>query len=103
MPRQTPSRSRNPRSLLLGIICALLVVYTATVQVAHHHDAMGASHADCALCLVAHTGIVLHAPVVVPAPTEHADDIEVPAKPAPLKSFVFSFYSRPPPAEPASV
>jgi hypothetical protein len=100
---QTTSRLRSLRGLLLGVVCALLVVYSATVQVAHTHEAIGASHSDCALCLVVHAGIAPDAPAIAPVPTEHLDEIEIPANLAARTSFVFSFYSRPPPAEPASV
>jgi hypothetical protein len=100
---QTTSRSRSCRGLILGIICALLVVYSATIQVAHAHEAIGASHSGCALCLMVHAGITPDAPAQAPALAEHADRIEIPAEPAVRSSFVFSFYSRPPPAEFASI
>lgn len=104
MPRpQTPFRSRNTRGLILGILCALLVVYASTVQAVHNHDGIGASHGDCALCLVVHAGVAPHAPVIAPVPAQRTEEIEIAAKQAPRNSFVFSFYSRPPPAEPASL
>jgi len=99
---QTTSR-RSFRGLLLGVVCALLVVYSATVQVAHTHGAISASHGDCALCLMVHAGITPHAPAIAPVPIEQVDEIEISANLAPRISFVFFFYSRPPPAEPASV
>ena len=99
---QTKFGARSFRGLLLGVVCALLVVYSATVQVAHTHQAIGASHSECALCLMVHAGIVPHAPAIVPVPIERVDAVEIPANLAPRTSFVFSFYSRPPPAEPTS-
>jgi hypothetical protein len=97
------TRPRSVRGILLGIICALLVVYSATVQVAHTHEAIGASHGDCALCLMVHAGIAPHAPTPAPVLTELADPIEIAVELAPCASFVCSFYSRPPPAESSSI
>ena len=97
------SRHRGRRGLLLGIICVALLGFFATVQVAHFHDSVGASHSDCSLCVIVHAGIVPHAPVVVPAPVEHKTRVEILPTETPWESFVFSFYTRPPPAETASL
>jgi len=104
MPKsQAPSRSRSFRGLLLGIVAVLLVAFTATIQVAHVHDIGASSHADCALCSVAHSGITLFEPVELPLVAEQADTVESEPVESPTDSFIFSFYSRPPPAVPASV
>jgi hypothetical protein len=98
-----PIRPQSSQKFFLGIICALLVLFTATIQVVHHHETIGASHSDCALCLVAHTSIAPYAPVVIPVPAERTEEVEIPARLIPRNTFVFLFYSRPPPAESASL
>lgn len=81
----------------------LLLAFWATVQVAHVHDAVDTSHSGCSLCLVVHASIAPLPPIAVPAPVEHTATIELPCTEVPRDSFVFTFYSRPPPAEPASL
>jgi hypothetical protein len=91
------------RELLLGVLCVLLVAFGATVLVAHAHDPAGTPHADCSLCMLAHAGIAPQAPAVVAPAIEHTSEVEIPRLESPRDTFVFSFYGRPPPAEPASL
>lgn len=98
---RTPTRFHAFRSLVFGIVCVLLVAFSASIQVAHAHDALGGSHSDCSLCLIAHAGITPHTPAVIPLPVKHAAAIEVLRTDAPRQLFVFSYFTRPPPAEPA--
>lgn len=97
------SRSRSTSSLVLGILCVLLMAFTATIQVVHAHDLDAGPHPECSLCVVAHASISPSAPIELPAVIEHVEEIQVESTQSPCDSFVFSFYSRPPPAETASL
>jgi len=100
---QTQSRSRESRLPLIGILCVLLIAFSATVQIAHSHDLKGTPHADCSLCAVAHAGAAPAILVALPEIVEETIELEIVHPAAPCDCFVFSFYSRPPPAESASV
>jgi hypothetical protein len=84
------------------VLCGLLIAFSTTIRIAHAHD-QGKSHSDCSLCLMAHAGIAPQTPAVVPVAAEHAAEVEIPRADAPRDSFIFSFYTRPPPAEAASL
>jgi hypothetical protein len=100
----SPSRSRGAhRGLLIGVLCALLIAFSTTVRITHGHDAAGTSHSSCSLCLVAHAGIAPQAPAVMPAAIEHTAEIEILRPDTPRNSFLLSFYTRPPPADAASI
>jgi hypothetical protein len=99
---QSKSRAWGLRERTLGIFCVLLIAFCATVQVVHAHPA-GTPHSDCALCVVAHSGVAPSAPIILPVVQVHAVEVEPLRTESPRESFVFSFYSRPPPAESASL
>jgi hypothetical protein len=100
---QTQSRSRKLRGVILAIFCVFLIAFSATTQVLHNHGLTNDPHPDCAACVASHAGLFLAAPFELPEAAEHAETIEVDRPENPLSSFVFSFYSRPPPAAPASL
>jgi hypothetical protein len=100
---QSKTRSRKLLRVLLGTFCVLLIAFSATVRVVHTHDLAGNSHPDCALCLVAHSGVTAFAYFVLPAPQQWITPVEMSPAENPRESCVLSFYCRPPPAEPASV
>jgi hypothetical protein len=97
------TRSRDPRGILLAFICVLLIAVSGAVQVTHSHGLDNGSHPDCSLCIVVHSGIAPSAQLALPVVIEHERAVEVFHVESPRDSFVFSFYSRPPPAEPVSV
>lgn len=96
------SRSRPDtrlfREKLIGIVCLLLIAFCATVQVVHTHGLSADPHPDCALCLVAHASVTVSVPIVLPAPPEQRTEMQTVRAEVPRDTFVFSFYSRPPPA-----
>ncbi len=91
------------RDRILGIVCLLLIALCATIQVVHTHGLTTDPHPDCALCLVAHAAVTASAHFVLPAPPEQITEVQVVRTESPRESFVFTFYCRPPPAEPASL
>jgi hypothetical protein len=97
------TRSRDRRGIFLALVCVLLIAVSGAVQVTHSHGLDSSSHPDCSLCVVAHAGIAPLAQAAVPVLIEHERAVEVFLVESPRNSFVFSFYSRPPPAEPASI
>jgi len=99
--QSTTTRLYGFRGIVLAVVCALLVAFSATIQVAHAHELSGPAHSDCSLCMIAHAGIVPHAPEVIPAPVEHAAGVEILPAETPRDCFIFGFYTRPPPAEAA--
>jgi hypothetical protein len=100
---QSPSRSRQFRGVILAIFCVFLIAFSATTQVLHHHGLSNDPHPDCAACVASHAGLFFSAPFEMPLVTEHVEAVEADRLENPLSSFVFSFYSRPPPAETASL
>ena len=100
---QSKARSRKLFEVLLGTFCVLLIAFCTTAQVLHTHDLAGNPHADCALCLVAHSGVKAFAPVVLPAPQQRIIKVEIRRADSPRESCVLFFYCRPPPVQAASV
>ena len=56
---------RRPWRLALVLGCALLLIFGATLQVAHFHTPADVSHSGCALCATAHVVISPAAPLAV--------------------------------------
>lgn len=84
----------------LGALCIVLLLFSATVQVAHAHTD-GRVHSDCALCHVAQKPVqssgsqtLLH--VVRPV----ALVVTAPQPLAGKRLFAFCLWNRPPPAGP---
>lgn len=100
---QSKFRSRQIRGVILAIFCIFLIAFSATTQVLHHHGLSNDPHPDCAACVASHAGLFFSAPFELPTVVEHAEAIEADRPENPFSSFVFSFYSRPPPAETASL
>lgn len=98
MPARRPSPfALSPWRTLLVLLCVVLVIATATVELTHHHA--DGQHADCALCVVAHVVIqtvsapallVLFACIAAVALAARALVL--------AKATIFAFYTRPPPA-----
>src|ERR1700689_4320485 len=63
--KQARDHARHPWRFVLALGCALLLVFGATVQVAHVHTPADVSHSGCALCATAHVVISPAAPLTV--------------------------------------
>ncbi len=87
------------RRHLTALLCVLLLVFGATLQVNHAH-ASGESHADCSLCVTAHAATTVPVPqigLVLPAALSEAPP------PAPTAPSIPAYRAhplsiRPPPA-----
>jgi hypothetical protein len=98
--KQAKEHARHPWRLALALCCALLLVFGATIQIAHVHSTEGVSHAGCALCATAHVVISPAAPVAVPLAARQTTAPVVDLQPAFARRFSdFSLYTRPPPVE----
>jgi|ERR1700677_2412757 len=98
--KQAREHVRRPWKLALALCCALLLVFGATVQVAHVHAAADVSHAGCALCATAHVVISPAAPVTVLLPVRQMAAPVVDLQPTFTRRFLdFSLYTRPPPVD----
>ena len=96
---QTP-KTRSPWRLLLGVLCIGLVLLGAIASTVHTHAQGSALHADCTLCVVAHSGVQISA-VVAQLPVtqvfvtvDFAFPSDAPAKELPRSAL----FTRPPPA-----
>jgi hypothetical protein len=90
----------HPWRVLLALICVLLVVAAGTVQVAHTHADGAVTHADCSLCVAAHS-TVHQAQTPVPAPTVAVIAVleAIPPTVRPVALSTFALFTRPPPAD----
>jgi hypothetical protein len=97
--KQARDHVRHPWKLALALCCTLLLIFGATVQVAHVHTAAEMSHAGCALCATAHVVVSPEAPMAAPLPVREmapVDDLQ----PEFARRFLdFSLYTRPPPVD----
>jgi hypothetical protein len=83
---------------VLALFCALLLIFGATVQVAHVHTPADSSHSGCALCATAHVVISLPAPATVCLPATEITTAVLEAEPAFARTLLdFSLSIRPPP------
>jgi hypothetical protein len=96
--KQCKERERHPWRLAIALCCALLLVFAATIQIAHVHSAEGASHTGCALCATAHVVISPATPATIPLAARQTTVPVVDLQPAFARRFSgFSLYTRPPP------
>ena len=102
-----PGRSRNLRTrhllwVVLGFLCCALVIIGGIVQAGHIHADGQAVQTDCALCHVAH--LVVQPAVPQSLPRTVFVVARISTAPQPVRSqrfFVFSLFTRPPPARTA--
>jgi hypothetical protein len=102
-----PRRSRNltTRHLLwvvLGFFCCVLITLCGIVQAGHMHADGQAVQSDCALCHVVHLVVQPSLPQLLPRTVFVA--ARVSTAPQPIRAqffFVFSLFTRPPPAQTA--
>jgi hypothetical protein len=98
--KQANDHVQHRRKLVLAVGCALLLIFAATVQVAHIHTAAGVSHTGCALCATVHVVISPAAPVTVPLAARQTTAPVVDLQSAFARRFSdFSLYTRPPPVD----
>lgn len=94
------SRAASASKYALVVLCVLLAVFGATVQLTHSHfDRNETTHSDCALCATAHATAVAVAPPVVLIAVRFLSPVETPAvaeRPNPVLGF--ALFTRPPPA-----
>jgi hypothetical protein len=96
--KQHKEREQHPWRLALALCCALLLVFAATIQIAHVHSAEGVSHTGCALCGTAHAVISPATPAAVPLAARQTTAPVIDLQPAFARGFSdFSLYNRPPP------
>jgi hypothetical protein len=102
-----PGRSRNLRTrhllwVVLGFLCCALLILGGIVQAGHIHADGQAVQTDCALCHVAH--LVVQPAVPQSLPRTVFVVARISTAPQPVRSqrfFVFSLFTRPPPARTA--
>ena len=91
-----PSRKRL--SAILAVFCACMVLFAATLRVAHSHDTAAQESGHCQICIAIHTAMpAVTAPVHIvlhPAP----EPVVTPAPKAPAKVRVEVLSDRAPPA-----
>jgi hypothetical protein len=103
-----PGRSRNltRRHLLwvvLGFFCCALITLGGIVQVAHTHADGQAIQSDCALCHTAHLVVQPAVPQALPHTAVVVASISTASQPIRAQVFfVFSLFTRPPPAQTAN-
>jgi hypothetical protein len=103
MPRC--SRNLSTRHLLwmvLGFFCCALITLGGVVQAGHTHADGQAVQSDCALCHVAHLVVQPSVPQSLPRAAFVVARVSTAMQPirAPFL-FVFSLFTRPPPAQTA--
>src|SRR5271154_493663 len=97
--KPTTSQRQSPWRLLLGVLCISLVLLGGVLSGAHTHAQGDISHADCALCVVAHTAVQVAPPPPLVVVVQVFTKVEA-FHPIARLQFIpqFSLYSRPPPA-----
>ena len=103
-----PGRSRNLRTrhllwVVLGFFCCALITLGGIVQVGHAHADSQAVRSDCALCHTAHLVVQPSVPQPLPRTVFVVTSISTALQPIHSQfSFVFSLFTRPPPAQTAN-
>jgi hypothetical protein len=96
--KQPKEHAKRSWLIALALGCAFLLVFAATIQVAHIHSAAQESHAGCALCATAHVVISPAVPVAAPVFIRQGTTQVVDLQPTFTRRFLdFSLYRRPPP------
>ena len=94
--RLSPS-ARRPWKVLLALLCIVLVIATATVELTHTHA--DGEHADCALCVAAHiVPQIAIAPALIIVFARIAAVALAARALALAKATIFALFTRPPPA-----
>ena len=86
--------------LLVGVLCALLVVLAGTLSVTHGHEDANVSHADCSLCATAHAPVQLAISSALIPVAQVFTRVEVSLPPARARHLTRSaLFTRPPPVD----
>jgi hypothetical protein len=103
-----PGRSRNLRTrhllwVVLGFLCCALITLGGIVQVVHTHADGQSVQSDCALCHTAHLVVQPAVPYLLPHSVFVAARVSTALQPRRARFlFVFSLFTRPPPAQTAN-
>jgi len=82
------------------VLCISVVLLGGMVSVTHSHRALGKSHPDCGLCLVAHTAIQAGTPAPQIFVVRVFTRVEASPQAPDLPSIALDpLFSRPPPAD----
>jgi hypothetical protein len=97
LTRRSNPDARSTWRILLALLCIVLVMATATVELTHSHA--DGDHADCALCVVAHVVIqTVTAPALI-AIFARIATVALAARVLILaKAAILDHFTRPPPA-----
>ena len=104
MPRGSRNlRTRHLHWVMLGFLCCALIIFGGIVQIVHTHPDGQAVQSDCALCHVAHLVVQPPVPHSLPRTTFVVARVSTALQPIRVQVFfVFSLFSRPPPAQTAN-
>ncbi len=92
---KTPGQWR----LIVGLLCIALVVLAGTLSVAHGHEDVNVSHADCGLCATAHVTVQLAEAVTLIPVAQVFARVEASIPPDRSRTLSrFALFTRPPPA-----
>src|SRR5271165_5350229 len=95
---QSKDHSGPAWRIAVALGCALLLLFCATIQVAHVHTPADVSHTGCALCATAHVVIAPAAPLTVSVVVQQRATPLVNRQIKFAHRYVdFSLYTRPPP------
>src|SRR5271156_6916817 len=95
---QSKAPSRRLWRIAVALGCALLLLFCATIQVAHVHTPADVSHPGCAVCASAHVVIAPAAPLTFSVATPQRTTPLVDRQIKFAHRYVdFSLYTRPPP------
>jgi hypothetical protein len=104
MPRGSRNlRTRHLPWVVLGFLCCALIIFGGIVQIVHTHPDGQAVQSDCALCHVAHLVVQPAVPHSLPRTVPVVARVSTVLQPRrALFFFVFSLFTRPPPAQTAN-
>jgi len=104
MPRGSRNlRTRHLPWVVLGFLCCALIIFGGIVQIVHTHPDGQAVQSDCALCHVAHLVVQPSVPQLLPRTVFVVARVSTAPQPIRVQAFfVFSLFTRPPPAQTAN-
>ena len=96
-------RTRHLLWVVLGFLCCALITFGGIVQFVHTHPDGQAVQSDCALCHTAHLVVQAAVPHSLPRALPVVARVSIALQPRrALFFFVFSLFTRPPPAQTAN-
>jgi hypothetical protein len=101
--RRRHLKTRHLLWVVLGFFCCALIILGGIVQAGHIHANGQADRTDCALCHVAHLVVQPAVPQSLPRPVRVMARVSAALQPIRTQLFfVFSLFTRPPPARTAN-